>query len=164
MAFPENILDQGEHVVLDLHPHWRRLVVPVLLIPLVVGVASYLWFVVPHGATRGPLRVGILVVALGLLLWFSLRAWLRWVTTRYVVTSRRVVVRTGVLSRNGRDVPLTRVNDVSFRHTLVERVFRSGTLTVESAGERGQVVLADVPRIEAVQRDIYRLMEDAARG
>jgi hypothetical protein len=57
-------------------------------------------------------------------------------------------------------VPLARVNDVSFQHTLGERLFGSGTLTVESAGERGQVVLADVPRVESVQRRLYRLVED----
>jgi uncharacterized membrane protein YdbT with pleckstrin-like domain len=79
------------------------------------------------------------------------------------VTNRRVLVRNGVLSRTGRDVPLTRVNDVSFARTLVERMFGSGTLTIESAGERGQVVLKDVPQVEAVQRDIYRLVEDEAQ-
>ena len=68
-----------------------------------------------------------------------------------------------VLSRHGRDVPLTRVNDVSFQRSFVERLFGSGTLIVESAGERGQVVLKDVPDVEGVQRDIYRLVEDEAQ-
>jgi uncharacterized membrane protein YdbT with pleckstrin-like domain len=135
-------------------------VIPVVLVPVVVGIASYLWFVVPDGAVRRPLRIAILVVALVVLLWWSLRPWLRWLTTRYVMTTRRVLLRTGVLARNGRDVPLARVNDVSFQHTLGERLFGSGTLTVESAGERGQVVLADVPRVESVQRRLYRLVED----
>ena len=34
-----------------------------------------------------------------------------------------------------------------------------GTLVVESAGERGQLVLRDVPHVEEVQRDVYRLAE-----
>ena len=60
-------------------------------------------------------------------------------------------------------MPLTRVNDVSFKATIIERMFRSGTLTIESAGERGQVALSDVPRVEEVQREIYRLVEDEAQ-
>jgi uncharacterized membrane protein YdbT with pleckstrin-like domain len=160
VPFPDNILDDDEEVVLDLRPHWRRVAIPAVLVPVVVGVASYLWFVVPHGGARRPLRIAILVVALVVLLWWSLRPWLRWLTTRYVLTTRRVVMRTGVLSRNGRDIPLSRVNDVSFQHTVAERLFRSGTLTIESAGERGQVVLADVPRVESVQRRLYQLVED----
>jgi uncharacterized membrane protein YdbT with pleckstrin-like domain len=160
MPFPDNILDEGEEIVLNLRPHWRRVVVPVVLIPIVAGVASYLWFVVPHGSTRGPLRIAIVVVALAVLLWWSLRPWLKWLTTRYVMTTRRVVTRTGVLSRKGRDVPMTRINDVSFSHTVVERIFGSGTLVIESAGERGQIMLSDVPHVEAVQRDLYGLVEE----
>jgi uncharacterized membrane protein YdbT with pleckstrin-like domain len=160
MPFPDNILDEGEEVVLNLRPHWRRVVVPVVLIPIVVGLASYLWFVLPADKARGPLRIAVLVVAVAVLLWWSLRPWLRWLTTRYVMTTRRVVTRTGVLSRKGRDVPMTRVNDVSFSHTVVERIFGSGTLVIESAGERGQILLSDVPHVEAVQRDLYGLVED----
>ena len=58
---------------------------------------------------------------------------------------------------------MTRVNDVSFSRTVVERMFGSGTLVIESAGDRGQVVLVDVPHVETVQRDIYRLVEDEAQ-
>jgi uncharacterized membrane protein YdbT with pleckstrin-like domain len=160
MPFPDNILDEGEEIVLNLRPHWRRVVFPVVLIPVVVGLASYLWFVLPDDKARGPLRIAVLVVALAVLLWWSLRPWLRWLTTRYVMTTRRVVTRTGVLSRKGRDVPMTRINDVSFSHTVVERIFGSGTLVIESAGERGQILLSDVPHVEAVQRDLYGLVED----
>jgi uncharacterized membrane protein YdbT with pleckstrin-like domain len=102
----------------------------------------------------------VVAVALGVLLWWSLRPWLKWLTTRYVMTTRRVVTRTGVLSRNGRDVPLTRINDVSFSHSVVERMFGSGTLVIESAGERGQIMLSDVPHVEATQRELYGLVED----
>lgn len=163
MAFPERILDDGEQVVRNLRPHWRRVVVPIALLPIVVGVASYGWFTLPSGSARQPLRYAILVVALLILLWWTVRPLLFWLTTRYVVTNRRVLMRNGVLSRNGRDVPLTRVNDVSFSRSVVERLFGSGTLVIESAGDRGQVVLTDVPQVEAVQRDIYRLVEDEAQ-
>jgi uncharacterized membrane protein YdbT with pleckstrin-like domain len=163
MAFPESILDEGEEVVRNLRPHWRRIVVPVALVPIVVGLASYGWFALPSGSARKVMRWAILVVALVLLVWWTVRPLLLWLTTRYVVTNRRVLMRYGVLSRTGRDVPLTRVNDVSFSRSVVERLIGSGTLTIESAGDRGQVLLRDVPQVEAVQRDIYRLVEDEAQ-
>jgi uncharacterized membrane protein YdbT with pleckstrin-like domain len=163
MAFPESILDDDESVIRNLRPHWRRIAVPVVLVPFVVGVASYGWFALPKDAARPVLRWIILVLALVVLIWWSLRSFLFWFTTRYVVTNRRVLVRSGLLSRTGRDVPLTRVNDVSFSRTVIERMFGSGTLIIESAGDRGQVKLADVPQVEAVQRDIYRLVEDEAQ-
>jgi len=163
VPFPESILDEGEQIVRNLRPHWRRIAVPVALVPIVVGLASYGWFALPSDSFRKWLRWLILLAALVILVWWTLRPLLFWLTTRYVVTNRRVLMRNGVLKRSGRDVPLTRVNDVSFSRTIVERLFGSGTLTIESAGDRGQVVLTDVPQVETVQREIYRLVEDEAQ-
>jgi uncharacterized membrane protein YdbT with pleckstrin-like domain len=56
-------------------------------------------------------------------------------------------------------VPLSRINDVSFSTTLLERLLRCGTVTIESAGEHGQVVLPEVGDVEHVQREVYRLVE-----
>ncbi len=78
-----------------------------------------------------------------------------------MITSHRVLVRRGILSRSGRDVPLTRINDVSFEHSFFERLLGCGTLVIESAGERGQVSLEDVPRVERVQGELYQLIENA---
>jgi uncharacterized membrane protein YdbT with pleckstrin-like domain len=163
MPFPERILQDDEEVVYNLRPHWRKVVIPVLLLPVVVGLATYGWFALPAGGTRGPLRDVIAAAAIVLLLYLTVRPFIFWLATRYVVTDRRVMMRHGLLSRTGRDVPLTRVNDVSFARTPVERLFGSGTLVIESAGDRGQVVLRDVPHVEAVQRDIYELVEDEAQ-
>ena len=163
MPFPKRLLAEDEEVVLDLHPHWKQLVVPLLLIPVVCGVASYVAFILPDDSARTALRWVIAVVAALILLRFSLWPYLRWQTTHYVLTTRRVVIRQGVFGRSGRDIPLTRVNDVSFRHTLFERIVRCGTLTIESAGEHGQVVLPEVPRVEMVQREVYKRVEAEVR-
>jgi uncharacterized membrane protein YdbT with pleckstrin-like domain len=87
---------------------------------------------------------------------------LRWVTTHYVVTDRRLITRRGVVSRTGRDVPLARVSDISFSHNVFERMLGCGTLVVDSGGDGGQLVLADVPRVEHVQRRIHDLAARAS--
>ena len=160
MPFPRRLLGEGEEVVLDLHPHWKRLAVPAALVPITAGVATYVVFVLPSGSFQTAGRLAIIAVALAVLLRFSVWPWLRWLTTRYVLTTDRVVIRQGVFGRSGRDIPLTRVNDVSFRHSLLERMLGCGTLTIESAGEHGQVVLPEVPRVEQVQREVYRCVEE----
>ena len=163
MPFPKRLLAEDEDVVLDLHPHWKQLFIPLLLLPVVCGVASYVAFILPDDSARTALRWVIAVVAALILLRFSLWPYLRWQTTHYVLTNRRVVIRQGVFGRSGRDIPLTRVNDVSFRHSLFERVLRCGTLTIESAGEHGQVVLPEVPQVELVQREVYKRVEAEVR-
>jgi uncharacterized membrane protein YdbT with pleckstrin-like domain len=76
-----------------------------------------------------------------------------------VFTNERVIMREGVFSRNGRDIPMGRINDVSFSHNLFERMLGCGTLTIESAGERGQVVLQDIPGVEKAQSMLYELVD-----
>ena len=159
VAYPKGLLSEGERIELELHPHWRALVIPFTLVPVVVGLAAYLAAQAPHGSWHGRFQLAVLVIAALILVFFSGWPWLKWVTTQYVFTNKRVHVRTGVLARQGRDIPLNRVNDVGFTHTVPERILRSGTLTIESAGERGQVVLRDVPKVEKVQAMLYRLVE-----
>jgi uncharacterized membrane protein YdbT with pleckstrin-like domain len=71
-----------------------------------------------------------------------------------------VILREGVFSRDGRDIPMGRINDVSFSHNLIQRMLGCGTLTIESAGERGQVVLSNLPRVEKTQSVLYELVEE----
>ena len=84
----------------------------------------------------------------------------RWATSQYVITSRRVIVRSGIVARQGRDMPLARVNDVHFAYGVVDRMLGCGTLIVESAGESGQLVIRAVPDVEVIQREVFRLHEE----
>jgi uncharacterized membrane protein YdbT with pleckstrin-like domain len=159
MAYPRRLLGDGEEVVADLHPHWKKLIVPAALVVVLAGVASYGVAAMPAGRWHRPGQVAVLVAAALLVLAGSVLPYLRWRTTHFLLTNRRVVVRVGILARQGRDVPLHRVNDVTFGRSLLDRMLGCGTLTIESAGERGQLTLVDVPRVEAVHRVLYDLVE-----
>jgi uncharacterized membrane protein YdbT with pleckstrin-like domain len=159
MAYPRKLLSEDEQPELELHPHWKALVLPVLVLLVTVPVASYLAARVPDGSARTAVRIAIGVVAVAILLAGTLMPFLRWVTTHYVVTDRRIITRHGIVARSGRDMPLSRVNDISFSHTVWERILGCGTLVVESAGETGQLSLASVPHVELVQRRIYELAD-----
>lgn len=156
MADVARELVPDEELVLDLHPHWRRLVVPFVAVPIVAALAT---FALLAGPDEPAYRFGVLAVAFGLLLFLSGIPYLRWRTTRYLVTDRRVLGRSGIVTRIGRDVPLYRLDDVYFEAGLRDRLTRSGDLVLESAGEQGGLRLVDVPRVEQVSRTIHQLME-----
>ena len=156
-------MNENEQVVLDLHPHWSQLVMPALVLVVVCGLGGYGIAAAPHGNAHKIVQYVVIGVAVVLIFWFTLLPYLRWVTTRYVLTTDRLILRTGIVARHGRDVPLNRVNDVSFSENLLERILRSGTLVIESAGERGQISLNNVPKVEHVQRELYRMVEDNQR-
>lgn len=159
-GIPKKLLGEGEAVELAMRPHWKEMVAPVLVLLVVSPLATYVAAVVPEGSAQTWLRLAVVLVALAVLLRWVVWPFLVWLTTAYIITDRRLITRVGVIARLGRDMPLSRVNDVTFEHSnIVERLLGYGTLTVESAGERGQLVLVDVPRVEEIQRDVYRLAE-----
>jgi uncharacterized membrane protein YdbT with pleckstrin-like domain len=161
MAKDSNLLADDEELVVDTHPHWKALLLPAIAVPVVVGLASWGVFAMGDFSGRGYAQIAVIVVAVLVLVWVSLLPWLRWRTTRFIVTSRRVVIRSGVISRTGRDIPLTRVNDVTFTHALLDRLLGCGTLLIESGGERGQLVVSELPHVEMIQRKLSDLVEQA---
>ncbi len=161
MAKDSNLLADDEELVVDTHPHWKALLLPAIAVPVVVGLASWAIFAMGDFSGRGYAQIAVIVVAVLLLVWVSLLPWLRWRTTRFMVTSRRVVIRSGVISRTGRDIPLTRVNDVTFTHGLLDRLLGCGTLLIESGGERGQLVINELPHVETIQRELSDRVEQA---
>ena len=78
--------------------------------------------------------------------------------TSYTVTNRRLITRTGEFNKRGHDIPLSRINDVGFDHGLIDRMFGCGTLVIESAGERGQVLLIDVAGVADMHRALGELL------
>jgi len=159
-GIPAKLLGDGEEVVMAMRPHWKEMFWPAVVLILTSPVATYLAAIVPDGSAQKWLRLTIGVVAILVVLRWTVWPFLKWLTTSYVITDRRIITRVGVIARLGRDMPISRINDVTFEHSgILERVLGCGTLIVESAGERGQLVLRDVPRVEEVQRDVYKLAE-----
>lgn len=164
MGYPKRLLNPDEDVVFDLHPHWKALVIPTLLAPVIVFVATFAAGKIPEGGNQDTLRIAVGVLAAVVFVWLVVAPYVKWYTTHFVVTTRRVLMREGLIARKGRDIPIFRINDVTFEHTVLERILGAGTLVVESAGERGQVTLSDIPHVEDVQRQIYTLIDaDDAR-
>jgi uncharacterized membrane protein YdbT with pleckstrin-like domain len=159
VPFPQRLLGEHEEIVYDLRPHWWALVRPILLAFVIVIVVAVGWALLPGGDLRTPVLLGGSGVALLVLVIFGLPAYLRWVTTHFVLTTDRLIFRSGVLAKLSREIPLERLNDVTFSQSLWERLIGAGDLLIESAGERGQSVFENVPHPEAVQLEIYRQME-----
>jgi membrane protein YdbS with pleckstrin-like domain len=152
-----------EQLVLRLHPHWKVLVRPVLLAVIVVAAALVLVAVIPSGKAAAAERLAVAAVAiLALMLWLAVPV-LRWRTTTYELTTRRLRVRDGIVTRHGRDIPLARINDVSFEQGPLDRLLGCGRLVVESAGEHGQIRLTEIPHVQYVHTTLFRLVEDEQR-
>ena len=97
-------------------------------------------------------------LVVGSLLWLGWK-YLVWNNTMFVLTSDRILSRRGVLSKQGVEIPLERVNTVFFKQSLFERILGSGDLTIESAGERGSEAFSNIRKPHIVQKEVYVQME-----
>jgi len=159
VAYPDDLLSTGEHVVIHRHPHWKTLVVPVLVLLVAVAVGAYLAVQVSDFSWASIAWIALAAVVLVLVAWLTVAPVIRWRTTHFIVTSERVMYRIGVFKRTGLDIPLGRVNSVRFEHTLVDRLLGCGTLIIESASDE-PLEFDDIPRVEKVHSLLYREIND----
>ncbi len=164
----ESLLARGEKVVFTAHSHWKNLVVPVL-VTLAVGTLAVwaLIALVPDTQAQAWQRWTISGVALLLVVIFGIWPMLTWWASTDTLTTRRLISRRGVLSREGKDLPIDRVQAVSYRRTLIDRMLGCGTLVVQTAGETSDVELFDVAHLERRILQVQEILLDeeiAAEG
>ncbi|MGB3773026.1 MAG: PH domain-containing protein [Rhodococcus sp. (in: high G+C Gram-positive bacteria)] len=163
MAFPQDVLGHEEELLLHRHPHWKMLVLPVATLLIVTALAGFGVGLV--GRTLDSTAESAALVAV-VMVWFIVASWrtvvpvLRWRSTHFVVTDRRVLVRQGILSHSGIDVPVRRVSNVQFRHGLVDRILRTGTLVIVAASD-DPLEFDDVPDVERVHSLLYHQVFDS---
>src|SRR4051794_8921724 len=157
MAFPRKLLNEDEDIVLDLHPHWWYLSGPIVAL-VVAAIAGIVLQGVGEGVPNTALRTALIPLVVIALIWLIIR-YLKWTTTEFVVTTERLIQRNGVLGKHGREIPLDRINDISFHQAPFERMIRAGDLVIESGGERGQQHIPDIANPSDVQNAIYRQVE-----
>ena len=139
----DSSLAPGEEPVAILHPHWKTLVGPIGATIVVVAALLVAEVLIPANTYVWAERLALAVVAIALLMWWLMVPILVWRTTVYELTNRRLRLRDGIITRHGRDIPLSRITDVSFSKGLLDRLLGCGTLVVESAGEHGQLRLTE---------------------
>jgi uncharacterized membrane protein YdbT with pleckstrin-like domain len=159
MSFVKKNLNPGETVALDMHPHWWYFAEPAatLIGAIVLGIVVASWDDSPRAINI--LAIGVIVVCA---LWLVKR-YLSWITTHFVITSQRLVFRTGIIAKSGIEIPLDRVNNVNFNQTIFERMLGAGDLLIESGGEDGQSRYSDIRKPDQVQRLIHQQIEAGDR-
>jgi uncharacterized membrane protein YdbT with pleckstrin-like domain len=157
VALPQKLLGADEHVVIHTRTHIKAMILPALafvLIATAVGAGAAL---IPREARPiGQLAIAVLGVVLAI--WLVLLPFLRWRTTTYTITNRRLITRSGILNKVGKDLPLNRINEVSYERSLMDRILGCGSLNVQTAAEDGTIVLRDVPDVEHVSREVSQLL------
>jgi uncharacterized membrane protein YdbT with pleckstrin-like domain len=162
MPYPRRLLNEGEEIALDLKPHWwyfgRNILTGIPLLVLFV-------LILPQdidGTPKDVLWWIWVAAAVAWAVWLGIK-YINWYFTHFVVTNKRVIFRTGALSKRGVEIPLDRINNINFHQRVFERVIGAGDLEIESAGKDGESRFSDVRHPDGVQQEIYRQAELDAR-
>ena len=150
MAFPSKLLNEGEHVVVSTRTHPKALILPALVVLVALAAAVFLTRLVDSSVAD----LVVWVLFLGVVVWFVVGPFLRWLTTTYTFTNRRFIKRSGFIAKEGRTIPLNRISGVDFEIGVIDRVFGCGTLVVSDASTDGSVELSDIPDVEKVQLQV----------
>lgn len=157
MSLPRKLMIDGEQTVVTTRTHVKVLFLPFLILLVVCSAAGFL---VARFGGEADGTVGWIIVAVAavLLVWGTLLPFLRWYLWTYTLTNKRIVEQKGILTRTGRIIPLSRVNDVAFEKNLNDRILGCGTLIIHDASEQAGLQLQDIPRIEAFHRTVSNLV------
>jgi len=160
VAISQKLLNPGEEVIISTRTHPKALLMPLSALLLLLALGVFVQVVLDNEIAT---LVGWIVAGLGIA-WFVVRPALVWATASYTITDRRLITRSGVITRKGHDIPLSRISDVAYELGLIDRMLGCGTLVISDASTHGQVMLPDIPRVEETQRRLNVLLHAAHDG
>ena len=126
------LLHEREHQVITVRMHPA-----VLLSPVAIALAGLIAAVVLNGSILKHQHVLMAIIWIGWIILF-LRALVlaaTWSIEYFVVTSQRMILTSGLLTRKVAMMPLNKVTDMSFQRSLGGRLFGYGEFILESAGQ-----------------------------
>jgi uncharacterized membrane protein YdbT with pleckstrin-like domain len=122
----------NEQQVITVRRHPAVLIGPSLLALAGLLAAAVLSATILH--SYGVLAVVVWLAWLALFVRLIWKA-INWAVDFFVVTSHRILLTSGVLTRKVAMMPLTKVTDMSFQRSFAGRMLGYGEFIVESAGQ-----------------------------
>jgi uncharacterized membrane protein YdbT with pleckstrin-like domain len=156
----QKLLTDGESVVVDTRTHPKALIFPVLILLVTLAVAIFL----DKKIGNHVVSLIVWILAAAVVVWYTLRPFLDWLTSTYTITTKRLITREGVVSRRGHDIPLMRISDVAYDMGIIDRMLGCGTLVISDASTHGSVRLHDIPHVEDVQRKLTEMLGSSGSG
>jgi uncharacterized membrane protein YdbT with pleckstrin-like domain len=121
-----------EHQVITVRRHPAVLITPIIFSLAGLAIAAVISTTV---ARNNSAAVGFVWIAWGILLLWLVYKIIYWSMDYFIVTSRRMLLATGVFTRKVAMMPLVKVTDMSFQRSTLGRLLGYGEFILESAGQ-----------------------------
>jgi uncharacterized membrane protein YdbT with pleckstrin-like domain len=147
-------VQDSERVVARLRPHARVLFLPSLVLIAAAGCVGYFY---GRFAEQWQ-NIAVLVAAAFVAVFLWLLPLVFWLGRRYVITTRRIILRSGFFVRIRQELLHSRGYDITVRKAGLQPIFGSGDVIINTGLEH-PVVLKDIPSADLVQGALHDLME-----
>lgn len=153
-------LNQGEQAIFVLRTHPKVLFLPAVTWMLLAAAAVACYMFVPRDWVEGWLYLGLQAVTGALVIHYAAWPILQWWKRVYIVTTKQLIIRQGVLYKKSISSQLARVSDIQVDRGILDRIFRCGTLVIinaangEAAQSSNRVVFSDVPHALKVEQTL----------
>lgn len=121
-----------EHQVITVRKHPAVLLKPILIVLLGLVIAAVISTTIARNQAG---VVGFVWIAWAVLLLYLVGKVIEWSQDYFIVTSRRMLLATGVVTRKVAMMPLVKVTDMSFQRSTLGRLLGYGEFILESAGQ-----------------------------
>lgn len=156
MVISSKLLGTDERILRHMHEHIKKILPNIIAAILVLAASITGLIFMPDSATPwGQWIVAIVGIVLLIIIFFI--PWLHWITTTFTITNRRIITRRGIFNKTGHDIPLSRISNVSYEHSFVDRILGCGTLMLETSAD-SPLRLKDIPRVERVHVELTDLL------
>jgi membrane protein YdbS with pleckstrin-like domain len=129
-----------ERQVITVHQHPAVLIRPIFELLVGLAIAGWLTNAIAHGNGIALLVIWLLWVVL--LLRLVVKVW-EWNENYFVVTSQRMLLSQGLVTRKVNMMPLSKVTDMSFQRSTLGRILGYGEFILESAGQDQALRIVD---------------------
>ena len=152
----------GERAIAGVRQSWLVLVPTIFTAAVAVIVVAVIMHFVPErvfGHSTGTVRAWIIVAAVIVGLGAILKDVLQWRAATYTLTTHRVIMTRGVVSRSTESIALDRIQDTVVRRSIWQRLIGCGDLDIESAGRDGIELMRQIPDPDRFYRELMEAME-----
>ncbi|MFY9263614.1 MAG: PH domain-containing protein [Actinomycetaceae bacterium] len=156
MGLPEKLLGRDEVIVRHMHEHPKALFWNVVGLIIVILAAISAFLLLPDSV---PSWVNWVIVGTSVILVLVVFGypWLQWITSTYTITNRRVITRSGIITKTGHDIPLSGISNVAYERGFMDRLSGAGTIILETSADN-PLQLHDVPKVEQVHVELTDLL------
>jgi uncharacterized membrane protein YdbT with pleckstrin-like domain len=134
----DEILQPGEKVLYSTNAHWV-FYLPAIIAWLVAAVLVVLSRLTTADSLVLLCLAAAAVVAIAALYW-TVKAWFHRLTTETDVTNRRVVHKTGFITRKTFEMALDKIESVDVDQSISGRILDYGNVTILGVGEGKQTI------------------------